>query len=212
VSTFVALLRAVNVGGRNRIAMTDLREVVESLGHAQVATYIQSGNVVFAAEAGLEPTDQDELARALRAAIGERLRLDIGVVVRDRASLARIVEAVPFPDADPKQLLIAFLAATPAPEAREALELAATWPEEVRLNGREAYLHLPNGVGRSVLAPLVERRLRTQATARNLATVRALLAMLEGIEGAVPDPGVHGPTGGPTGGSAGAPAVDGPVP
>lgn len=190
MSAFVALLRGVNVGGRNRIAMSDLREIVESLGHSRVATYIQSGNVVFAEAAPVEPPDPDVLSGALRAAIADRLGLDVDVMVRGREALARIVETVPFPDADPKQLLIAFLATAPTSEARKALESVDAAPEEVRVDGREAYLHLPNGVGRSVLAPLLERRLRVSATARNLTTTRALLAMLERIDGeALPSDG-----------------------
>ncbi len=178
----VALLRGVNVGGRNRIAMTDLRGIVESLGHRDVATYIQSGNVVLASDGGSDPADEDRLGESIRIAIAERLGLEVDVMVRGRTALDRIVAAVPFPDADPKQLLVAFLAESPTPEARQALETIEAAPEEVRVVGREAYLHLPNGVGRSVLAPLLERRLRVRATARNLNTVRTLLRMLEGIE------------------------------
>ena len=85
-------------------------------------------------------------------------------------------------DRDPKRLLVDFLAAAPSPDARRSLEAVEAAPEAVRVVGREAYLDLPDGVGRSVLAPLVERRLRVAATGRNLATVRTLLAMLEAIE------------------------------
>jgi uncharacterized protein (DUF1697 family) len=183
VTAFVGLLRGVNVGGRNRIAMADLREVAESLGHRDVATFIQSGNVVFSADHGSEPADEDRLGESIRVAIAARLDLEVDVMVRGRAALDRIVGAVPFPDADPKQLLVAFLATTPSPDARQALAAVEAAPEEARVIGREAYLHLPNGVGRSVLSPLLERRLRVSATARNLNTVRTLLAMLEAIEG-----------------------------
>ena len=159
--------------------MGDLRAIVESLGHTQAATYIQSGNVVFAAQAGPEPADQDLLAGELRAAITARLGLEVDVLVRDREALAGVIAAVPFIGADPRQVLIAFLATVPTAESRRALETVDAAPEAARVDGREAYLYLPNGVGRSVLAPLVERRLRVRATARNLATCRELLAMLE---------------------------------
>jgi len=182
LTAFVALARGVIVGGRNRLAMADLREIVERLGHIQVATHIQSGNVVFAAQAGPAPADHDALAVAISAAISGRLGLEVDVMVRDRGALAHIINAVPFPDADPKQMLVAFLDADPTPEARLALESVEAAPEQVWIHGREAYLHLPNGVGRSVLAPLLERRLRVRATARNLATCRELLAMLDRID------------------------------
>ncbi len=182
MTAFVGLLRGVNVGGRNRIAMAELREIVASLGHRDVATYIQSGNVVFVAEGGSGRSDEDRHGESIRTAIAARLGLEIEVMVRGRAALADILTSVPFPDRDPKQVLVAFLSAAPDPDGRRALETVEAAPEEVRVDGREAYLHLPNGVGRSVLAPLLERRLRVPATARNLTTVRTLLAMLEAIE------------------------------
>ena len=106
---FVALLRGVNVGGRNRVAMSDLRGIVESVGHTHVATYIQSGNVVFAAQAGSEASADDLLAGVLHEAITARLGLDVDVMVRDREALAGVIAAVPFAGADPRQVLVEFL-------------------------------------------------------------------------------------------------------
>ena len=183
MTAFVALLRGVNVGGHNRIAMPDLRAVVESLGHGSVGTYIQSGNVVFSADAGSDAADEDRLGGSLRGALTGTLGLDVEVMVRSRASLTRVLSVVPFPVDDPKQVLIAFLAAAPAPEAAATLENVEAAPEEARVIGREAYLRLPNGVGRSILAPLIERRLKVAATGRNLATTRTVLAMLDDIVG-----------------------------
>jgi uncharacterized protein (DUF1697 family) len=85
--THVALLRGINVGGRNKVAMAALREVVQGLGHTEVATYIQSGNVVFTSEQG----DTARLADALEAAIGERLGVRPKVVVLTRGELAQVV-------------------------------------------------------------------------------------------------------------------------
>jgi uncharacterized protein (DUF1697 family) len=183
VSRFVALLRGVNVGGRNRIAMADLRAIAGSLGYVDATTFIQSGNLVFGTPASMDPYDAESAAQALRSAIAARLGLEVDVMVRDRADLLRILAAVPYPHAVPARVLIVFLADAPTPEACAALEEAAAWPEEVRIVGREAFLHLPDGIGRSVLAPLVERRLRVRGTGRNLATTRALLATVEAIDG-----------------------------
>ncbi len=108
--------------------MADLRGIVESLGHRDVATFIQSGNVVFAADDGSEPADEDRLGESIRVAIAERLGLEVDVMVRGRPALERILAAVPYPDADPKQLLVAFLATTPAPEARQALDAVEAAP------------------------------------------------------------------------------------
>jgi uncharacterized protein (DUF1697 family) len=176
---YVALLRGVNVGGRNRLAMADLREVIESLGHRQVKTYIQSGNAIFSTGEDDSRQDASVLAVGIRDRIAERLDLDVDVMVRDRDDLEAILAGVPFPDVDPKRLLIAFLSDAPSPEATRALESIEAGPEAARVVGRVAYLNLPNGVGRSVLAPQVERRLKVRATARNLATVRTLLAMTD---------------------------------
>jgi hypothetical protein len=92
--THVALLRGINVGGRNRVAMADLREVVLGLGHTEVATYIQSGNVVFTSE----EADTARIAAALERAIAEPLGVQPKVIVLTRAELAQVVADNPFPD------------------------------------------------------------------------------------------------------------------
>ena len=178
-TTYVALLRGVNVGGRNRLAMADLRAILESLGHAHVRTYIQSGNAIFTSDApggaGAETALRARSVPGSPIVSGSR----IDVIVRSRDDLAEALAAVPFRAADPKRLLVAFLAETPSADARRALELIEAAPESARVIGRTAYLDLPDGVGRSVLAPQFERRLKVRATARNLDTVRTLLAMAD---------------------------------
>lgn len=175
----MALLRGVNVGGRNRLAMADLREIIESLGHRQVRTYIQSGNALFTTDEDGPTQDGSALAVKIRDRIAERRGLDVDVMVRDRDDLEAIVAGVPFPGVDPRRLQVAFLSDPPTRGAARALESIEAAPEAVRVDGTVAYLHLPNGVGRSVLAPQVERRLMVRATVRNLATVRTLLAMAD---------------------------------
>ena len=107
--TYVALLRGVNVGGARRVAMADLRELVESLGHQRVRTYIQSGNVIFSTDGDGVALDETALALGIRRRIGDRLGLDVDVMVRSRRDLEAILGGVPFTDADPKRVIIAFL-------------------------------------------------------------------------------------------------------
>jgi uncharacterized protein (DUF1697 family) len=185
--THVALLRGINVGGPSRrVAMAELREVVGSLGHKEVATYIQSGNVVFTST----ETDTAVLAAALEAAIADRLGVRTPVVVLDRAEFARVVAANPYPDEpDTKKVHVVFRAAEPGPD-----EVAAVAAAEERAHakgsrdtatvlGRAVYLHLPDGMGRSELAAqLAKLPAKGVAdgggTARNWATVLKLQAML----------------------------------
>jgi uncharacterized protein (DUF1697 family) len=185
VPTHVALLRGINVGGRNRVAMAALRGVVEGLGHTEVATYIQSGNVVFTSE----DTDTGALAGALERAIGEQLGVRPRVVVLTCAELARVVADNPFPDEDnPRNLHAVFrnvpldpgeLAAVAAAE-RRARERGGR--DRARVVGTTLYLHTPDGFGRSELATELTRAGgdRQDGTARNWATVRKLLAMCDG--------------------------------
>ena len=185
MATHVALLRGINVGGRNKVAMADLREVVTELGHADVSTYIQSGNVLFspdAAEAGAA-----ELAAALAAAITAKLGVTAPVVVLSRDELAAVIAANPFPaEADPKRvhavLLSGALGADAAAKIDEALARSAGKGarDELATVGRAIYLHTPDGFGNSELAAAVLRivtspRAGVTGTARNWATMLKLL-------------------------------------
>lgn len=180
MTTYVALLRGINVGKSNRIAMADLRRVVESMGHTDVATYINSGNVVFESA----QQDDDSLGAQLEAEIGAELGVNPRVLVRSCTELADVARSNPFPDEpDPKKVHVVFLEAPPGTSAVKATkdaehEAAAKGSrDEVELIGRAAYLHTPDGLGRSVLAGLLEKRAGVTGTARNWATVTKLLAM-----------------------------------
>jgi uncharacterized protein (DUF1697 family) len=181
----VALLRGINVGGRNRVAMSDLREVVTSLGHAEVATYIQSGNVVYTSS----ETDTAAMAAALERAIAERLGVRPRVVVLSRDELARAIRDNPYPDeANPKLLHAVFLSRDAGPELVDAVAAAQAQAaargsgDTARVIGRTLFLHTPGGVGRSELAALLARSggpmaAREGGTARNWATVTRLLEL-----------------------------------
>ena len=170
--THVALLRGINVGGRSKVAMADLRSLVESLGYGDVATYVQSGNVVFTASGTPD-------AAALSAAIEERLGVSSAVVVLSRDELARVVDANPFPDEkDGKHLHAVFSAGEPDAAVVAAANEKAAGGDEARIVGGTLYMHTPNGLGRSKLAADLSRRGPEDGTARNWTTVTRLLAML----------------------------------
>jgi uncharacterized protein (DUF1697 family) len=185
VRTHVALLRGINVGGRNRVAMTDLRAVVSSLTYTDVATYIQSGNVVFSSA----DTDTTVMAEALEHAIADALGVHSTVVVLSREELSQLIADNPYPDVtNPKYLHAAF---TPGPIGPDQLTRIATAQQratdkgsrdEATVVGRVLFLHTPDGLGRSELAAQLARAggllaATGSATVRNWATVTKLLAL-----------------------------------
>jgi uncharacterized protein (DUF1697 family) len=185
VATHVALLRGINLGGHNKVAMADLRDAVASLGHEDVATYIQSGNVVFTTS----ETGTAKLAAALEDAIAERAGVRCRVLVLSAAELAQIAKDNPYSgEPNLRAVHVVFLPAAPAPEmiasVAEAQAAAAQKGsrDTAQYVGRALFLHTPDGFGRSELATLLTRAARPLSkqgagTARNLATVRKLLDM-----------------------------------
>lgn len=176
MTTWIAFLRGINVGGANKVPMAELRATVESLGHADVATYIQSGNVVFRADV----TDEATVAAGLADAIAERHQLQIPVVVRSAEDLERIARTHPDADGDvePKFLHVVFLSAEPDAGATDSLDPRRFEPDRWVLDGREIYACYPHGSGRSKLTlDVFERTLGVAATARNLNTVHRMVEM-----------------------------------
>ena len=168
MTTWIGLLRGVNVGGKNKLPMADLRRIVTELGHTEVRTYIQSGNVLFDAK----EKDATKLAIALRKAIEEETSIDCAVVLRTSKELAATVAKNPFPD-DCEHVHVVFME-SPSEVAFDGAKYA---PEEIAIVGRDVYLHLPNGVGRSKLAADVARKKQLSGTARNWRTIETLLEM-----------------------------------
>lgn len=174
--TYVALLRGINVGKHKRIAMADLRALVEDLGGAGVKTYVNSGNIVF----GHEGTDPAVLEGAIADAIRDRIRHDVPVVIRTGEELAEIVAKNPFPDAavDHKTLHVTFLARTPDAEAVKALAKAEKGPDDYRVVGKEVYLSYPNKLTGAVFMPNgLDAALGMVTTSRNWQTVTKLAEM-----------------------------------
>jgi uncharacterized protein (DUF1697 family) len=175
VTTYIALLRGVNVGGRSKLAMADLRRVLESIGYADVRTYLQSGNAVFssARKAG------HKLSAEIEKAISADLGLDVKVFIRTKDEMQSVVDANPYPKAvaTPTQLHVMFLSAEVPADVVMSLDAARFEPDEFRFGDRVIYLLLPNGLGRSKLPSyLCERTLGVSATTRNWNTVAKLAA------------------------------------
>jgi uncharacterized protein (DUF1697 family) len=177
LSTQVVLLRGINLGPNNRIAMPALRQALGTEGFTDVRTYVQSGNVLLTSD------DQPEkLAHDIRALVARNFDLDIPVVVRTRDELAAVVAGNPIPgaDSDPKRYTVTFLAAPPPAAAVERLRKLAQPTERFHADGREFYSWHPEGIARSKLAAgLADRRLGVAATARNWTTVTTLLKMAD---------------------------------
>jgi uncharacterized protein (DUF1697 family) len=187
MSSHVALLRGINVGGNNKVPMAELREVVASLGHTGVSTYIQSGNVLFTAQEGAA-ADAPALAAGLEQAIERAFGLRLRVVVLSRAELAQVIGDNPYQaEPNPKYVHAMFFPAEPGPEVQESVAAAERQAaekggrDEATVVGRTLFLHTPDGYGRSELATRLARARGPVATgtARNWATVTKLLALCD---------------------------------
>lgn len=178
--THLALLRGINVGGHNRVAMADLRGVVASMGHTEVATYIQSGNVLFTSR----DVNTTILAAALEHAIAASLGVRPLVVVLGRAELARVIKSNPFPDeTNPRWLHALFRTEKFEPDEVRAVAAALDRArqhgseEDARIVGRTLFLRTPQGLTGSELASWLARPV-ARTTARNWATVTTLMTLL----------------------------------
>ena len=177
--TYVALMRGINVGGKNKLPMKDLAAIFTGLGCRNVRTYIQSGNVVFDAPAEVAR----KLASQVAANINKQFGLTVPVVLRDGEEMARVITGNPFlaTGLDEKSLHVMFLADRPTPNAVAELDHNRSAPDEFQVVGREIYLHLPNGAGNSKLTNVYfDSKLGTISTARNWATTLALFEMIKG--------------------------------
>jgi len=171
----IVLLRGINLGPRNRIAMPELRKLLEAAGFADVRTYVQSGNIVLSTRRTPEST-----ATACEKLIAAELGLEIPAVVRTGDELAEVVRRNPLAGVadDPKRYQVSFLDREPDPGVIERLSAAAADGERMEAIGREIYAWHPDGIARSKLwAALAGKGLGVKATARNWTTVTTLLEM-----------------------------------
>jgi uncharacterized protein (DUF1697 family) len=194
MASHVALLRGINVGGRNKVPMAELREVVTSLGHTEVTTYIQSGNVLFTTP----DTDTSEMASALESAISGTFGITASVVVLSSDQLARVLADNPYPEEpNPRFVHVVFLSAELPPDLLDRLKAAESAAaakgsrDTFTAIGQALFLHTPDGYGNSELSEALFRIIgppgRTgktgkkgvTATARNWATSTKLLSLCE---------------------------------
>lgn len=178
--TCVALLRGVNVGRAKRVAMADLRALLESLGHAGVRTLANSGNAVFRAGGG----DAAGHAAAIERAIADRLGLSLAVVVITFADLEVIVAENPLASSsrDPSRLLVAFTGSADALAAASVLARRSWAPEAIAVGRKAAYVWCANGVGESRLFEALPAAAGAAMTMRNWATVLKLRALAAEVE------------------------------
>ena len=168
----VALLRGINVGGRNSVPMAGLRSLLEDeLGFEDVATYIQSGNVLFRSR-----TPVKTLPTRIEEAIAQTYGIRPAVVLRTPAELETVVQSAPF--ADTAKLHVVFLDRKPSANAAARLDPDRSPGDAFELIGRELYLHLGNGAGKTKLTgEYLERSLGVRGTQRNWNTIVKLLAL-----------------------------------
>jgi len=174
----VALLRGINVGGRNRLAMSDLRELCNALGLTGARSLLQSGNLVFQSAERASA----KLEGRLEVETEKRLGVTADYLVRTAAEWKTIVARNPFPDAakrDPAHLVVMCLKSAAKAKSVAALQAAVTGPEIIRADARQLYIVYPAGIGTSKLTgALIERTLATRGTARNWNTVLKLAELI----------------------------------
>jgi uncharacterized protein (DUF1697 family) len=175
VSVQVALLRGINVGGKNILPMKDLREIFGELGCESIATYIQSGNVVFRSK-----RKSGGLARSISKAIDKRFGFEPSVLVMSAATFEGIAGANPYAAraAEPKHVHTLFLAGSADNADLKRMHERKSSTEEFTLTDEAVYLHAPDGIARSKLANEMERHLGVSATGRNGNTVNKLMVLL----------------------------------
>lgn len=166
MQTWIALLRAINVGGTGKLTMAALKGLCEELGYVDVRTYIQSGNVIFRTA-----DDTDTIHAALTKALAHTVGKPVAVMLRHATDLDDVVDGCPWPDAPGNQVIVIYLPTAPKPGSVD--EAPGPDGEVVVVRGREIYVHFPNGQGRSKLKlPLL-----TVGTGRNLNTTRKLASL-----------------------------------
>ncbi len=179
VTPFVALLRAVNVGGKTMLPMAELRTLAEGLGWVDVKTLLQSGNLVFRAQG-----PADALAQTLEDAIEAHAGRRFTLLVRTPAEWSALIAANPYPDQardDPSHMVVLPLRTAPSAEAQAALRAAIPGREVFTVKGREAFFVYPDGIGDSKLTPaLIDRHLGA-GTGRNWNTVLKIDAALKAL-------------------------------
>ena len=180
MKTYIALLRGINVGGRNSLPMKALAALLEDLGCMNIKTYIQSGNVVLQSA----QRSVAQLSEAISTEINERHNFNPLILILQAQDLQRAVAMNPFPDAesDPKSLHLGFLGSLASNPDLKKLQRLKADSEQFQLIGKVFYLHAPDGVGRSQLAAKAEKSIGVSMTSRNWRTVGKIVEMVEELK------------------------------
>ena len=174
---YLVMPRGINVGGRNRVPMAELRSKLTGAGYCDVATVLQSGNVMVSTE----EDDPDEVARAMQRLLSDEFDVDVACVVRTANQVRAVLELNPLQEVvtDPSRYLVTFLSQQPDPEAVEALVGEDHSPEVIAIEGTDAYVWTPEGVyGMTLSYAYLEKRFGVIATARNWNTLEKIVAKL----------------------------------
>ena len=174
MTQLVALLRGINVGGRHAVPMARLRELAEGLGHTGVQTYINSGNLILTSTKSAAT-----VTTGLESALRDEFGFAVPVVIRTAARLRQLVDLNPYPDGDPKQATVAFVAESIAAGAADRIEALATEQERFTLHPGEVFIDFGGGLARSKLATSLDKALGVPATTRNVRTIEKILALID---------------------------------
>ena len=178
-STYIALLRGINVGGKNRLSMGDLARMFEDAGCLSVRTYIQSGNVIFVST----PSGSRRARETVAATVFDTMGTDVPIILRSVNELTQVVAENPFLSNSQslRTLHVGFLADPPPSSLVSCLDPNRSPPDAFAVSGSEIYLHLPNGMARTrFTTAYLERTLATRGTFRNWRTVLSLLRIAAG--------------------------------
>ena len=172
MATYVAFLRGVNLGPNNKISMPALRAMAEDRGYTDVATYINSGNLIISSSKKAATVER-EISNAIKDTFGR----PIDVTVRTPAQLKKILAENPYPDGNPSQVTVAFLTKVPPANAQDKVAAVATDHEPFTFAGQDVYVNYSQGIGKSKLAERFSDIIGVSSTVRNIRTVEKVLAL-----------------------------------
>jgi uncharacterized protein (DUF1697 family) len=175
VATYVAFLRGVNLGPNNKIPMPALRTMAEDLGYSDVATFINSGNLIVSSPKKAATVEQ-EISKAIKDTFGR----SIDVTVRTPAQLKKVLAENPYPDGNPSQVTVAFLTKAPAKDAKDRVAAVAKNHEPFAFARQEVYVNYSQGIGKSKLAEKFSDIIGVSSTVRNIRTVERVLTLCGG--------------------------------
>ncbi len=178
-TTYISMLRGINVSGQKMTNMIKLKELYESLGFKNVQTYIQSGNVIFQCP----PAEVSKLKAKIEEGIKRVFGFEAPVFIRTGEEFQKLIKKTPYAKEDISRIYVSFLSEVPVNIPIEELKRVKDKSEEFVISGKEIYLFLPNGAGKTKLSnTFLERKLKVGATTRNWNTVLTLLKMTDEIK------------------------------